>query len=594
MRSVLFCSALAVILAACGGGGSLPPPRHVPTVTLVSPAESSTLTGEVTIEAKATGDGIGIRSFEVIEPAQLGGSATVTFDAPTHSATLAIVVRTLNLPNGQLRILLRAIDEKSGATDEDYTFVVDSEARVVSLDASYPSYRTEANMTVSTTGGIANVGGFLYASSDKVAASTSVHKVVTRMGWPDGSPPTVANLEGTNDYNIPVLRMSVPHEPGDPALASAQATVGVGEDHAGAVTIDLWPASASPAGQQVYLLPLSSNLFPFLTELTGPTQLTITASVKDAVNHEWRANGPGGSWAVTMNPLSPPVVVTVDAGYTSAADAKSVFAYPLGGGAYAGLWTGDFSSEAGVRVRRIIVTNPDPANEVALAANLGTSTWRLDESWTANDTTTRTQDYTYSCTVSSSSGSCGGSRGPCDVSGATPVYYQPVGSTRWSCAAASYADGPAALPLARSGDLSVIGYKDGTSTAADRSGARFRVPAATQDRPGRLDLYVLRPVTSDRSDGLPLAWVSASSRFEAGTSFKTQTQGSCRTFGTSGVGTYGTTCTWAEKQWNWRLASAVESIQGSLVLEGRAYDTAEYGPSAAAGSALPLSATIRH
>ncbi len=561
---------VAALLVACSSD-----PGEVevsPTITLVQPSADEPLNGEVTVVLEASSQGIDIESFEVLEPEPLRDVEPV-MNPGAQTAMLPLEIRTSSYPDGPLEIVVRARNAKGKETERTFTFEVSSTARTVSLDPSFASYRSEAGMTVSTTDGLANPGGLGYASPDKVAleAGGTVFKVVTRMGWPAASPPTAASLETSNEYNIPGLRLWVPHQEGDPAKNVARARVEVDQGHVEPVTIDLLPASASPPGTKAYLLPLSSNGIPFLTQLTTRTPLRITATVTDDVGHAWTANG--GFWIVYLEPLPPPLVATVDPDYASAAEAASVYAYRLANGTYEPA----FSSAHGERITHFIVTNPN-AEPVALDAAIGgANAWSLTESWVGFVASTSTSYVRRSRNPVNCLSPLPPDEGshPCAI---TLAQVSGLGCVD----PAPYVNGPAPVEYTWDGSLSVSAYEDG-APASRTSSDRLIVPAAAGTAAGRLDLYVARPHVP-RGSAPVLVWDAGRQSYTRNAySVNRMTGMSSQQMicGYGGNATYTQdTYPWTFTDWREKVSSAVESIDGALVLGASAMVAGgeEYGP----------------
>lgn len=585
-------------LVACGGGGAPPDIREVvldPTVTASPSPDDGPVNGIVRLVLTAQGQGIDIASFVFDEPASLAGTSA-TFNPATHQAVLAASVQTRDHPDG-LRVKATATDVGGHATVLDVEYAVDPSLRVLEVDAGFPSYRSEANLQVATTAdGLAVPGDVRYASSEKVAIveGGSIYKAVTRAGGTD-SALTAAELEGDNPSNVPVIRLLVDRNAGDPAIASARATIGVGQAQEDAVTVDLLPATRPPAGKAAYLLPLASDQLPFLSQLAAPTRIEISAEVTDVLGNVARVNG--GSFFVAWNPLPPPIAIHEDAEYPLAGDADSVHGYrvtPGEGRPYSALWSDDPTPDDGRRLHHVIVTNPDPLHAVAVGAAVeGLNSWAIVETWSAvrlEETTT-----SFMCTGSSSICTAPGALGPCDPEGATPVNVDlgDLATASWSCRDPSWRDGPSTTPTSWGSLLTVTGYRDGGASSAAFEWGRFVVPPASGQAPGRLDLYVVRPqiAIADRTREFPLT-PDAEGRFRTPVySSEVLTLKS----GASQIGG-GTTWTWrwARTTWGRQLTSAVEMVDGILVLDTQAFDgVAGYGPKEQVSASL-LPSTISH
>lgn len=549
--------ALVASVVACGGSG-VPPehPHRIPAITS-TPLSGTILSGNFTITLTATGDGVDLRSLAVTEPSQYAG-ATATLDAETDSATLSVSGDAAQLSGTELVVTARAVDVHGKQNVVAFRFYLATEPRTMTIDGAFASYRDESS-----------------GSATKVAVNdgSTVRKIVTRMGWSGGTP-TAADLEGTNAANLPVLKVVDPLDPAHADILAARATLTVGS--AAPVTVDLVRATTSPAGQQAFLLPLASNLFPALTALAAPTDVKVTTYTLDDLGHV----GAGGPWTITMAPLGPPLVAAADDAYATANDLRSVWPYPRAGDAYANLWGSGFALDGGVRFSRYRITNTEAA-PVSVGVTLGgANRWTLSEQWLGNEVSARAwSSFIFSC----GGYGCTGSMGPCGEP--SYVEYKLVDSSHWQCGPSSYGV-PAPRDHAAYGVCTVTAYVGGTNTHAARSDERFVVPAGAS-----LDVYVVRPLAT-RTGWSPLV--------HDGTQYEFPQPGSSM-YGARKLDEYvqsgvspGGTYRWSEYMYNWYLATASERIEGTIAFDFRAYDGAtEYGP-AFTPAAVTFDRTVSH
>lgn len=580
--------ALAVLLA-CGGGGSgeTTTERGAPRIELVTPADGGTIQGDVDLQVRAIGDGVAIERFVFTRPADLTG-AVATFDPVTHRATLSASLHTRALADGPLQVSVAATDANGRETSGSFTFQVSSTARLVDVDGTFQSYRSEVGLRpeIGAADPVAVPGTSVYGSPERevVRPGSTVHKSVTRMAW-TGSAPNLLDPAAAAELNLPTLRLTVPQEAGDPPIAAATATVrrSGGSEVA---TFDLLPAGDS-AGQRAYLLPLASNLIPFLARLTEPTDLSIEVSVTDGAGHVARGNG--APWTVRVDPLPPPLAVRLDPNYSARRPSTSVWAYQLSDGTYAGSHSPAHFSADGARIHRILISNADRRSSVAVDLSALEATWTLAEEWVPSVSETSSRQYVeYAC-------SAGGSHGPCDPRTFNVCIAGPAESTCTCRPPTALAD-PGGLRLSRGGALAFAVYAGGSPAARTSEGA-WIVPAATATAPGVLEVFVHRQPVTDRGTWPALSWSEAVRAYSVPWSWYSElmdTSVDSRTCEPGGTTSYETTYTWRRTVWSQFLHSASEAIAGSLATGRRALDEAgtAYGPVATEN--VSLQATVAH
>jgi hypothetical protein len=433
----------------------------------------------------------------------------------------------------------------------------------LSLDGGFRSYVDERGASINSA------GQYTFPSSTKqsVVDGGSIYKLVTRAGWT--SQPSAADLEAGNTYNIPVMRFTVPYDAVNQApITSASATVQV--PGYPPVSLDLWPSSSPPDGTAAFLLPLSSSLIPTLAQITSSKALAIAVSMADAAG-----NTGSGTWAVTYNPVGPPIALTQDTQYPAAAvsDARTVYYYRPGSSLYTNLWTlAPFSQDGGVRLLHFVAANPSLL-PVAVRLGLPNGMWNVQENWSGgSDADSPTLTYDGACVAGSPS-----SASPCRTSLIMYSSYWP-GSTgsALACASSGHNSIPSAAGFtSQTGALAVRVYQSNGSPATALSSGRYVIPPSSQ-----LDVYVVRPVYTSRSNWPALNWSSSHGAFTSTVevSYTAKTRSiTCSIPGGSSGGSFERD-TWTGTTWIRSLSSGAENYSGVLTPYTVGYDgSAETG-----------------
>ena len=470
------------------------------------------------------------------------------------------------------------------------TVIADSTAPSVSYVAAV-SYYDERGATLGMNGNVAAVPAvYNYASGTKTGIDGAVYKLASRLGW--STAPTAAELEGANPGNIPFLQFSVPYNAQtDAPIAVASYTVSIpGLPDA---TGDLWPSARTDAGVLYYDLPLSSNLIPALSSVSGPASVTVALAVTDAAGNTTMASEAATGGTCTFHVIGPPVGLAQDANYASANDVKSTYIYTIGNGLYEALYnasTTAFFPENVVRLAHYFVSNPSTLQVAFTPPALGS--WSDSETWTGTqyDTGTTYRMGSFDAML------------PC--SGLPPVHSDPGGcensiltTSEWfpsgggsSCGdpGVSTTSGPVT-----SGSISTLGYypQYGIDVAsATKTGAgRYIVPAANGGTPGILSLYVVRPRGTSRSVSISGA---APWQQDIGHELKYKGTSSCLSPDRSGYIVYLFEDYWYYQQ----LTAASETWSGSFQPQtvGLSASGSEFGEMATAATAFDVGGSLNH
>ncbi len=440
---------------------------------------------------------------------------------------------------------------------------------VLRLDRTFANFRSEAGLTVAVDGGGNAIvpASYQYASGDRITVDhgDAITKTATRLGWSGAL--TAGDLEGENTPNIPALRVVVPygrHYTVTSALATVTVTCQGCTPTEQAVDLSSWPSTlAGTSSEQYFLLPLASNTIPALAALPAGTtqvQLEISAEATLAAGSVASTDAP---WEVAIDLVGPPLAVTENAGYNTVPEARSAAYYRTSNANYTQLFEiGPFAIDTGVRLFHYVVTNPAPV-ETAVQVSLPAGSWGLSEHWIGYDRGDHSATFTTSCGGS-------GIFTPCS---SNQVYWQPAGGT-WSCASSS-THSATTLPAAATATHSLTGtpfpkgFVGAVAVTPTEGGKRFRVPAASGGTPGRLDLYVERPiVTAPERTGFPaLSWDTTT--YTAGSFtvlYETVIRYISAATNQCNQSAYATTYTWSGNIWGRRLASASELVNGTLAL----------------------------
>jgi hypothetical protein len=341
---------------------------------------------------------------------------------------------------------------------------------------------------------------YTFGNSTKVdPAHSLIVKAATRLSY--GSPaPTLTELvhQEAKVLNVPFLLFEASVGPGEAPLTHtsyrvtcepAHFCVGVSQGVAPLITqIDAW-------GSGRYLLPITSETVAQLGALRGEVTLTFTLTARDAAgNISHRPLEP-----VRFQLVAPPVNWRTATDYQTQGDTRSTFAYTVGNQNYEKLFTpasSNFPDDA-VRLVLMRVHNPAPqpvAISVAFSAlPNGRSTDGQYQSWESWDDTVRPTNLWR--TFGSGDG-CGTEPGPppCPIP-------QPFLADD-SCLDEAPPHQSLDTKKVANANLLTTAYIAQTSDGPDVRAAdttatgHFIVPAAANNFPGTLNLYISRPFSS--------------------------------------------------------------------------------------------------
>ncbi len=240
----------------------------------------------------------------------------------------------------------------------------------------FPAYRDERSMDFQRSGDGAPAAPLVYtwpANVGRGHALGEVYKASTRLSW-GPKPPTGADLEGDNSYNVPFLSFSSRRNVESEAPVT-RATYSVRVECEGC---NFPPATgqliASPRSTQenaAFLLPLSQESIPALASLpTSPAKLAVSVAFEDGAGNTGMLTA-----SVNFHVVGAPVAVVEDTQYAARQDPNSEYGYSLARGTYPGMWGG----QGNVRIVRYVLHNPAP---LPVVVNVGTSgSWSLSEKW---------------------------------------------------------------------------------------------------------------------------------------------------------------------------------------------------------------------
>ena len=511
--------------------------RTAPTVSLAAPLPPRyTTNAATTLHVTAHDAGAGVSAIK----ASVNGAPEITI--PVSAAGTYDVPVTLG-PEGNKRILLWATDRALPAANSSY-----NSALVVDLtrDATNPAPVVQVGVgscyderPASTVGGTPSPGMGLMLDSAGIAVvpvvytfpagaakrpvvgAGDVYKAATRLSW-GPSAPTVAQLYAQDgiSMNVPFIVYDVPvTNSQSPITTNATYTIGCTKcDASSTVTGTLLRDPSFTGDPQRFLLPLSVETVPFLAGLGNSTPLQVHVSFTDEAG-----NAGSSDLSLMFHVIGPPVIIAEDSAYSSLGERKSLYAYRTGPArTYAALFDPSnpgFDSE-GPRVIRYLVQNPAPV-PVALAASLGALNIQHVEAW--NDTIRNASGgtfpdaqglYSFSMCTSPSYNPdpppCGGISGPAYADGLYRGHYPPSctkpagaipGEGGWNNPAGLIANATTGVVTAFQDPQPRAGETQRAATVPGSPGTLV-IPAAAGIVPGRLVVYVNRPLTVSR--GLPL------------------------------------------------------------------------------------------
>lgn len=395
--------------------------------------------------------------------------------------------------------------------------LLDTSPPTAVYDSAFASYEPEQNLKVPTgPDGLAVVPPTpLRGAKKAVTANGEIFKLAATLAA--GAALDVAELEGANTRNIPVLRFAVPHD------ETIQSPIVEGSFTAQVTctgctfpvrTGVLLSSPTATAGFLLFDLPLASETVPDLAAVSGVASVAVSLTLRDAAGNA-TVGVDGGTY--TFHVLGPALAVTEDVAYSSAGDPKSTFMYGAAVPSYAALFEPtalSFLPDKQVRLAKYVISNPWPVPVLADVKLLG-GAWAATETWKGE--MLRMPALAYNADGFSFGGStdwaatcnavptfpCGGAVADQDTK--YPVHF-PGSATQYSCDTKPGVAGStspwAAVPVdlvgtqQASAAAELRAFTPGApwdATPAQAVGTAYLVPAAAANAPGRLHVYVTRP-----------------------------------------------------------------------------------------------------
>lgn len=420
---------------------------------------------------------------------------------------------------------------------EPYQFILnvllDTAAPTAIYDGTFASYSPEAGWVLATNAdGTATVPAATTVAPQRkaIGASGEIFKLATRLSA--GGPPDAAELEATNAANVPTLRYAVHFDPAFEAPI-ASATFAAHVSCPGCVFPErVGSLLVSPKVDPGFLyfdLPITMQTIPDVATVTTTATIDVSLTLVDSAGNA--STGVNGG-TYTLHVLGPPVAVFDDLTYATAGDPKSTYMFPSSAASYASLFDPNahaFFPDGQVRLNRYVVTNPWPA-PVAIRVPLTGGSWSAMETWKgemrqmpgipyASDAFTFSgiADWSASCTAVATF-PCGGAAADQDTK--FPIHLA-GSSAQYTCEPKPSAAGATSLwasppvdltgAFVASAVLEVHALLPGApwdSQSATTAGELVVVPPATGTAPGRLHVYMTRPVGVFPPRSIPLAFGS--------------------------------------------------------------------------------------
>jgi hypothetical protein len=371
--------------------------------------------------------------------------------------------------------------------------------------------------------------------------TAGVYKAATRLMW--AAQPDPEGLESTNPDNVPFVQVRIPVGGTQLPLATINYAIDDGTSRYTG-SLDPWKSPQSTITNLYYDVPLTANLVGSLAG-TGPSPRSLDLYITAAdVNGTIASNIHIGS--IAFHIVGPPVHVAEDTQYATYTSNRSTFGYTIGTHNYEDLWdpSATYFTNGMVRLVRYVIANPAPYAVAlqGLFTTTGTEGWRMTETWQRFNggrlPSTVTVDgvsfANYYCKCIA--GWCSSSA-PADCRSDDPCTFpNPFGhvlgsSTSWNCAptaplnyfgTGTNADPPFTITASSTANITTQIFANPTSTGDETTLATVAdgypvVPAAYGSTPGRLVLYLARPVALARSYS-DLSWnrfTTSNNRYEA-------------------------------------------------------------------------------
>jgi hypothetical protein len=422
-------------------------------------------------------------------------------------------------------------------TELSFTITFDDSPPNISIETGTFVYWNEQAMTLRVDAGLPIIPPqyqvVTQQSSVFATGNHDVYKAGTRLSWGDiDGGPTAAelNTQDPSSLNVPFIPVDISYDPSiDAPIVSVTYSASCSGPTCGSFTsaetgnLIFDPTTTSSAR---YLLALTSDTLPGLAQISGPTRISLAVTATDGAGNTSTAP----AQTVTFHVIGPPLVLVEQTDYSGADDSHSSYPYHIANGTYATAFDGGasaFEPDQLVRLVRYVVYNP-ATQPVALNLQ-STGDWSAAEEWdddvaamsqfqdinsTADGLWCPNYMFNWSLSYEDDGDRCGigDPTWPCT---STPVRLThsngyngcvvcdqtaiPVAHTNPPATEAA-----AALAPSYYGNPQPNGGEKTIATALTNQSTYFIVPAAMDNQPGALAIYVNRPVVVTRSK--PLFW----------------------------------------------------------------------------------------
>lgn len=486
------------------GGGSFD--TDPPVVSIVDASDKfqreSSVTLAATVDDGASGSGVKAAYALAVGDTPVAG----TFDSSTSLWTF----KDVPLAQGKNVVTVWGEDKAnnsgrswSAPYKDGVRVFMDSVAPVPAFDSTVTSYFDERSVGLAVSNGVPLVPAqYVFPAGTMKAVvdgSHPVFKVSTRLSWGAASP-TAAVLEGDNPANTPFLRIAIPYSADAEApITLVTYTAATTCPACGAALTDtgtLLRSSLVDSARVFFDLPITAETVTALTKLSSsPASIQFTLHASDAAGNQATFTGVP---TIFFNVLGPPLSSQEDSSYASTSDARAVQHFKVNDGTYAALWSGDNGGEI-ARALRYRLFNPYPVDlPIDISASGG---WTVREKWDRWTGTLASTVYSGSPTQEIRPSDSWAVNSECPnythnypcVFGSYATFRQ--GSTQCQAFAPEAGDGT----LLDHSNGSVVrsawlGSNESTAATAfgTSSGTKFVLPAATNNNPGQLLVYVGR------------------------------------------------------------------------------------------------------
>ena len=480
----------------------------------------------------------------------LGTVRTVTFTGLTFrgdlaEAVLAFVDSTANKTN------LRGTDIWTLATamatnNDPFLFCPGQTACVTllppapSLRSGLPTYYDERTVTLASAA-VPPAYQFPPGAPQVDPTTNGIYKAASRLMWT--AQPTPADLEGANPDNVPFVQVRVPVGASQLPLATINYAIDDGTTRYTG-SLDPWKSPLSTITSLYYDIPITANLVSSLGGAApSPRNLDIYVTAAD-INGVIASNIHVGT--VAFHIVGPPLYVAEDTAYPTYVSNHSTFGYTIGSHNYEQLWNPSvtYFTNGMVRLVRYVISNPAPYAIALQGAftTTGPQGWHMSEAWqrfnggTPTGTEFTLDGYSFlSNYCECISGSCS-SNAPASCKWTNPwgAHSTTALGHLKGVTTATWTSPPTVLPSYGASEIpftfdasytptvtpqlfvNPTANGDETTFATVTDGYPI-VPAAYGSTPGRLVMYLTRPVTNPRTYP-SLAWnlfTTTNNRYEA-------------------------------------------------------------------------------